>query len=249
MSTEPAAPPGTDRPRAPRIRWGIPDAALVWVGAAIVGSLAQIPVAGRSMDEIGELYKFGVLLPAQQLPVLMALVLVTRLKGRGSLRRDFGFEVRREDARAAWLGPALQVGLWILMLPLALLTRDEAQQQLLQDLEDSTSILPVLLFAFGAVVMAPVIEETLYRGLLLRSLLRRFGPGTSIFVSAVVFAAVHPLGDPNTFRSVPALVALGLVLGVAAVRTGSLSRPILIHGAFNLTTMVLILAYSPEQLP
>lgn len=234
--------------RRPRVRWGLPDAALVWLGAGMLGGLAQIPVAHQSLAEVDPLYKFGVLLPAQQVPVLLGLVLVSRLKGHGSLRADFGLEVRPADTRAAWLGPALQFALLVLLTPLAWLDHDAEPQQLLQDLEDIRAVLPVILFSLGAVVMAPVVEETLYRGLLLRSLLRRFSPGAAVFLSAVVFAAVHPLGDPNTFRSVPALTALGLVLGVIAVRSNSLSRPILIHAGFNLTTTVLILSFSPDQL-
>jgi membrane protease YdiL (CAAX protease family) len=38
----------------------------------------------------------------------------------------------------------------------------------------------------------------------------------------------------------PALVALGCLCGVLAVRSGSLSRPILVHAGFNLLTTVQI---------
>lgn len=233
-------------PRSGRsVRWGIPDAALVWVGAGVAGVFAALPVAGS--EDIDPAYTFGVLLPVQQLAVLAALVLVSRAKGQGSLRADFGLEVRAADIGAVWLGPVLQVGLWVGLVPLVWLGGETENQRLVEDLEESTAVLPVALFVLGAVVMAPVAEETLYRGLLLRALLRRVSPASAVFVSSLVFAGVHFLGDPNAFRTLPALAALGAVLGVKAIRSGSLSVPILIHAGFNLTTTVLVLM-TPEDL-
>jgi hypothetical protein len=211
----------------------------------MMGLFASLPVA--TAGDIDPLYTFGVLLPVQQLAVLGALVLVSRAKGRGSLRSDFGLEVRATDARALWLGPLLQGVFWLALLPLVWLGGDTGNQQLVEELERSREVLPVMLFAIGAVVMAPIVEETLYRGLLFRALLRRVSPGTSVFVSALIFAAVHFLGDPNAFRSLPALAALGVILALRALRTGSLSAPILIHAGFNLTTTVLVLI-APDNL-
>lgn len=246
MTTELTPGFGTS-PRSGRsVRWGIPDAALVWVGAGVAGVFAALPVAGS--EDIDPTYTFGVLLPVQQLAVLAALVLVSRAKGQSSLRADFGLEVRAADIRAVWLGPVLQVGLWVALVPLVWLGGETENQRLVEDLEESTaSVLPVALFILGAVVIAPVAEETLYRGLLLRALLRRVSPASAVFVSSLVFASVHFLGDPNAFRTLPALTALGVVLGVKALRTGSLSVPILIHAGFNLTTTVLVLL-TPEDL-
>jgi membrane protease YdiL (CAAX protease family) len=227
------------------IRWGIPDALFVWVGSGMIGLFASLPVA--TAGDIDPLYTFGVLLPIQQFAVLGALVVVSRAKGRGSLRRDFGLEVCAADARALWLGPALQGLFWLALLPLVWLGGDTGNQRLVEELERSREVLPVVLFALGAVVMAPIVEETLYRGLLFRALLRRVSPGAAVFGSALIFAAVHFLGDPNAFRSLPALAALGVVLALRALRTDSLSASILIHAGFNLTTTVLVLI-GPDNL-
>lgn len=211
------------------------------MGALVVGGIASIPVAGQDFEDIDTLYKFAVLLPAQQVPVLLGLMLVSRLKGRGTLRDDFGFLLDRFDLRIFWTGPALQMLFWILLVPLTWIGGDLDQQQLIEDVEKNASGLALVLFTIGAVVMAPLVEETLYRGLVLRGLLRRFSPGPAVFISAVIFAGVHYLGDPNTLRSLPALTALGIVLGVVTVRTGNLSQAILIHAGFNLTTVTLVI--------
>ena len=81
-------------------------------------------------------------------------------------------------------------------------------------------------------------EELLFRGLLLRSLARRVTALQAVTISALVFALAHPLFDPSlgTLAVVPALFALGAVSGVVALRTGELSRSILLHVGFNLLT-------------
>ncbi|MGH9039761.1 MAG: lysostaphin resistance A-like protein [Acidimicrobiia bacterium] len=228
-----------------KIRWGIPDALLVWVGAGLLGFFAAVPVA--TAENIDPLYTFGVLLPVQQLASLGALLVVTKAKGQGSLRRDFGLELRAADARSLWLGPAIQGFFWLALLPLMWLGGDLDNQQLVEELERSQDVVTIVLFAIGAAVLAPLVEETLYRGLLLRAMLRRMSPGAAILGSSLVFAAVHFLGDPASFRSLPALAALGAILAVRALRTGSLSSCIFIHAGFNLTTIALVLL-APDNL-
>lgn len=245
MSTDPVPRAGTrddDRPPG-RVVWGIPDAVMCWVASGVVAAIAGLPFSGRPFTDVDPLYKFGLLLPAQQVALVLALVFVSRVKGRGSLQADFGLGLRRADGRALAIGAALEFALAASVLPLLILNNElEPRQQLLLDLERTERFLPVVLFVLGAVVMAPLVEELLYRGLLLRALLRRVGPGPAVFISAVTFAAVHFLGDPNALQFIPALAGLGIILGVVALRTNSLSRPILIHGGFNLTTTVLLLS-------
>ena len=240
MTTEPAAVPRPESQWARPPTWGIPDALLCWLAGGFVAGLAAIPVYSRPSEN--PIYTFGVLLPAQQLTIFLAVVFVSRVKGRGSLAADFGFRLQPADLRALAIGAALEIGLAIAVLPLLSLTRDAEPQQLLRDLNQSRGTPPVVLFALGAVVAAPVVEELLFRGLLLRALLRRFEPVGAVLISAVVFALIHYVGDPSTLPFLPALAGLGAVLGVIALRTNSLSRPILIHAGFNLTTTVLYLA-------
>jgi membrane protease YdiL (CAAX protease family) len=80
------------------------------------------------------------------------------------------------------------------------------------------------------VVGAPVMEELFYRGLLQRSLASRFDEGLVVVGVALLFASVH-------FRpiEIPGLFVIGLVFGVAALRTGRLGMAIMIHAGFNAT--------------
>ena len=226
-----------------RIMWGLPDAAWCWLAGYLAAVLATLPVlaAGIEGDQDMTAYTFGLLLPAQSIGQMVAIVWVSRNKGRGRLRDDFGFGVRLADASALLVGAGFQVVLTLALLPLIQLTGREETQELVRLAEENQNILLSAAIVLGAGVLAPVIEELLFRGLLLRALLRRMSPEAAVFVSALAFALAHLAGDPHALPAFPALAALGVVLGVVALRTGSLSRPILIHAGFNLTATLVAL--------
>ena len=93
--------------------------------------------------------------------------------------------------------------------------------------------LAALLAALAVTFVAPLGEELLARGLVLRSLQRRFEPWVAVLLSSLLFALVHPLLDPRAILAVVPLLVLSLVSGIQAVRTGDLSRSIWLHVGFN----------------
>jgi membrane protease YdiL (CAAX protease family) len=226
-----------------RIAWGLPDALLCWLAGYLGAILASFPLyAGHGSGNLDSRLVFGIILPAQQLTVVLAVVYVSRLKGQRSLATDFGFLVRLRDARALVIGATLEVGLTLALIPILRLNPDAKNQELLRDLNEHRDAGTVVLFFIGAVIFAPLVEELLFRGILLRGLLRKVEPATAIVLSAVIFALVHYIGDPNTLPFLPALAGLGAVLALTALRTGDLSASIFIHAGFNLTTTILFLA-------
>jgi hypothetical protein len=243
--TETTPEPPVTRPA--RIAWGLPDALLCWLAGYLGAILASFPLyASHGGTDIDTKLVFGIILPAQQLTVVLAVVYVTRLKGQKSLARDFGFIVRLRDSKALIVGAVLEVGLTLALIPILQLDPDAQNQQLLSDLKEHRDLATVALFFVGAVVLAPVVEELLFRGVLLRALLRRFQPVTAVLGSAVIFSLVHYVGDPNTLPFLPALTGLGAVLAIVALRSGDLSTSIFIHAGFNLTTTILFLASGAE---
>ena len=226
-----------------RIAWGLPDALLCWLAGYLGAILASFPLyANQGGTDIDTKLVFGIILPAQQLTVVLAVVYVSRLKGQKSLARDFGFVVRLRDAKALIVGAVLEVALTLALIPILQLDPDAQNQQLLSDLKEHRDVGTVILFVVGAVIFAPIVEELLFRGVLLRALLRRVEPVTAILGSAIIFALVHYVGDPNTLPFLPALTGLGAVLALVALRSGDLSLSIFIHAGFNLTTTILFLA-------
>jgi len=232
---------------ATRVRWGIPDVVLAWI-AGLIGAVALGGISAAVLDvpddELADdVGVFLATLAGQTLLVVLVLALVARSKGRGSLTRDFGLTVRVRDAGWLAAGVGLQIVLGLALYPLSeLYGRDESQGVV--DLLEDTSGAGLAAFAVAVVVIAPLAEELLFRGALLRALLRRTTPAWAIFVSALVFALVHPLGDPEvgSVIVVPAILTLGVVSGYLAVRSGDLSRSIMLHAGFNLLTVVAVIA-------
>lgn len=78
------------------------------------------------------------------------------------------------------------------------------------------------------VVGAPLVEETIFRGVLLPSLEGRFGVHWAVGITTVVFTAMHL----NLFSFAPVLL-VGWVLAALFVRSRSLWVPIACHSVFN----------------
>jgi membrane protease YdiL (CAAX protease family) len=89
---------------------------------------------------------------------------------------------------------------------------------------------------FFAVVVAPITEEILFRGILLRFLKNHWSTTPAQIVSALCFGAAH--GEWVAFFP---LVGLGLLFGHFYLKSGKLLVPILTHSLFNGTTFVLSL--------
>jgi uncharacterized protein len=100
----------------------------------------------------------------------------------------------------------------------------------------------VPLIILAVAILAPVTEELLFRGALLRALLRRTTPDNAVLISAGIFGLVHVLGDPSvgSLVALPAIVLLGVVSGYQATKTGNLSRSIMLHIGFNVLSVVLL---------
>ncbi len=93
---------------------------------------------------------------------------------------------------------------------------------------------PVLASLISVSVMAPVFEEWLCRGLVLRGLMKKMGPVWAIVISAAFFAVLHM----NPWQAVPAF-ALGLLFGYVYYKTGSLKLTMLMHCVNNTFSVVM----------
>lgn len=210
--------------------------AIVWVAgfvASIAGLAAGLAVSGTSLEDAAdEPLVTGVAALVQLSGMLATMWLISRLKGLGSLVRDFGLRFARDDWPYLFAGVGLFFALAIVTLPLTLIDQDE--QEIVEQMRDASGA-GLLLLAITAVVGAPLVEELLFRGLLLRALLRRTGPVAAAAWSGLVFGVVH-LTDPGAIRSLPIFVGLGTVSAAVALRTGRIGPSILLHAGFNAVT-------------
>ncbi|MDA3023583.1 MAG: CPBP family intramembrane metalloprotease, partial [Actinomycetota bacterium] len=92
----------------------------------------------------------------------------------------------------------------------------------------------------AAVVLAPVAEELLFRGLLHRGLRRRLRIVPATALSSVLFAVVHVDVALSQPLALVGLTLVGVILAVASERTGSLIVPVVIHAVHNAVTIAAV---------
>jgi uncharacterized protein len=102
----------------------------------------------------------------------------------------------------------------------------------------------LVLVTIGAVLVAPVAEETLFRGVLLRAGMRRWNFLGSALVSSLIFGALHSY-EASSVAGAAVLVVnttcFGLVQCLLARRTGRLAPCAIAHGLSNGLAFLLVL--------
>lgn len=222
-------------------RWGLFDVGVAMLVGWTGSFLAVAAVAGiggwRSTTEFPG---WGVFIG--QLPLWAAMIVIpvvaTRSKGAGPVA-DLGLRFTWWDVPLGLaVGALTQLALLpLLYLPLRRWVSVEDLERPARELvERFGGTGGRVLFVLMVCVCAPVAEEILYRGLLLRSLSRRFGAALGVAVTAVVFGLVH-------FQAVQTLglVAFGAVAGILAVWTGRLGPAVAAHMGFNAVTALTLL--------
>lgn len=98
---------------------------------------------------------------------------------------------------------------------------------------------PVWITLISVSVFAPLFEEWLCRGMVLRGLLQKTHPASAILVSAAFFAVLHM----NPWQALPAFL-LGILFGYVYYKTGSLKLTMLMHCVNN--TMAVVFSKIPS---
>jgi membrane protease YdiL (CAAX protease family) len=131
----------------------------------------------------------------------------------------------------AWLllaaGPALTISL----SALGVLLRVPSDGSQIESLIDSRASFAVVML-FG-VLLAPIFEETLFRGFLLPLLARSVGPQLGILFTAVPFALLHGAQNRWAWQPVVLIGLAGAVFGYVRYKTGSTTAAFLMHSAYN----------------
>jgi len=203
---------------------------------AVFAGLAAVTVAAILIGpEITDSETFRVLIPVQ---TLVQLGLIAWWASRGARRRfSLGFRFEGSDLIGLPLGVGFQIAASIAMLPIVLwvLDGDAPTQEVVESASGLVGI-DIVLVVLGAGLLAPLAEELVFRGVLLRALIVSRGRRFATYVSAAVFAAIHLL-DPNAWMVVPILFALGIVLAKVTISTGRIAQAVFTHMAFNLVAV------------
>jgi membrane protease YdiL (CAAX protease family) len=94
----------------------------------------------------------------------------------------------------------------------------------------------LLAFGLTAVVLAPLFEETLFRGVLLPVVARQLGARWAVLISALVFAIAH-----LSLAELVPLSVLGMALGLLRWQTGRLAACVCLHAFWNSLTFLNLL--------
>jgi uncharacterized protein len=167
------------------------------------------------------------------LAALAALLLIARWRGGGDWR-----------SLVAWCGPLWPLRdkvLWMIAaLGLVYGLASSAALAHFYPESDSWLMMPhgalaIVLLFLVAVVVAPIVEETYFRGWIFTSLRRSWGRWPAVIVSALLFALAH---YESTHLYALAVFPLGLVLAGLRERTGSAGTSMLFHAANNLIAVL-----------
>lgn len=100
---------------------------------------------------------------------------------------------------------------------------------------DAASVITSAVFLIG--ISAGVVEETLFRGLLMTVLQKRWNTAVAVIAPSVVFALLHVLNGPIDVVSFLMLLLAGTTVGVMfsmiTLATGSVWNGALVHAVWN----------------
>ena len=131
---------------------------------------------------------------------------------------------------------------WLMVMPPVVLTGwlmgqlfgdQGGSNPLLEMVLRSDNPLALVLLALTAVVLAPLFEELVFRGVLLPVLARWLGGGWGVLLSALVFAVAH-----LSIGELPPLLVLGIGLALLRVSSGRLLPCVVMHACWNGATFL-----------
>jgi sodium transport system permease protein len=173
-------------------------------------------------------YGLAATLVATQFGVLLATALLVAWGAKYSWVETFSlrFPSGRSVAGAVLIGLSASVGVGGLVLRLAP-PPESFVNEMREALQFGAQPAPLWKLYLLIALTPALCEETFFRGLMLSGL-RRWGPWAAIGVTALLFGLLHG----SIYRLLPTFL-LGLLLGYAVWRSGSLFCGFIIHGLNN----------------
>jgi membrane protease YdiL (CAAX protease family) len=90
----------------------------------------------------------------------------------------------------------------------------------------------ILLMIFG-ILVAPLVEETMFRGFLYPIVARRFGVGAGVIVTGILFGAMHAQQLWGGWGQIGLLIVVGVLLTWVRARTGTMAASYFVHLGYN----------------
>jgi len=221
----------------------------LWLFGSSIGAMIAKPIVGDDPSSLGML--ITLLLSQGGALVMVGYVLVRASQAVEGGAAAFGFNLRhfndsldRTIAVALFIIPAT----FVTLAGMAIVTTwlgyppPRLAHTMLEAIRDADSPAVALGLAMVPILLAPVIEEPMFRGMM-QTVLRHaagFERWPTIIITSVLFSLVHLAAVP--WQSMPGLFVLSLGLGYAYERTGKLWAPMAIHALFNAVNVTLVLS-------
>ena len=213
----PSAGPGRRQPGR-LVAWG-----------ALVGLLATASYASRLTDSetpAGLLYLWSTFAGALiQYGIMFVLILAI---AHGLDRLLLGLEAPVARGRAVKLALFAFVAIVAATAALSPFLDAGGEQGLVPEAWDSSRAVPFLANAAVVTLVAPFVEELLYRGLGFGLLTQFVGPWPAILLTGAAFGLAHGL-----VLGLPVLTIFGVTLGWLRWQTGSVYPGMIVHALFN----------------
>ena len=213
---------------------------VMFLTGALLGNIASIGLQAALGS--GFVQDYGILIsyPTMFIPPLLYASVMSRLNeyripevplDRGGFGKK-GWAILIFTGIASTVASAYVVEPVTALLPQMPAWLEETMNKMMENMPLWATLLSVSVFA-------PLFEEWLCRGLVLRGLLQSMKPAGAIAVSAIFFALLHM----NPWQAIPAF-CLGLLFGYVYSKTGSLKLTMLMHCTNN--TIAVILSKIPQ---
>lgn len=170
-------------------------------------------------------------------PLVYLYIMGARRPGRSDVEQSSGL---RPGRQAAAVAVAVPVELAVIVLAGAATSWIETPQWY-TELFRSMMQTGLLSTAVTVCVLAPVMEEFLFRRIVLCSLARKMSGWKALLLSSLMFAAAHF----NLWQALPAFI-LGCLLGWICLRTGNWWASVLLHALNNSLTIAVSVFFGPD---
>jgi membrane protease YdiL (CAAX protease family) len=171
--------------------------------------------------------------------VVYAVTLLILLLISWGLPRREVFALRRPPSwgRAAGYTAVALMAIWLASVALSPFLDADDEQGFVPDNWDSSRAPAFVAFFVSVAVVAPIVEELTYRGLGF-ALLAPYGTVLAVIATGVLFGLSHGL-----LVGLPILTAFGLAIGWLRAKSDSIYPPMILHGIFNGTALIVSVAF------
>ncbi len=161
-----------------------------------------------------------------------------------SVWKDFGIGIVSLAIAYPWVTVVNQICNFFLKVIFDYETTDQVAVQYLRDSLDTKEKMFTALLTI--IIVAPIVEEILFRGTLQQWLKRYLPVKFAIALSALVFSLFHysPMQGLGNFALIPSLFVLACFLGYNYERQGSIYASMGLHISFNILGTLQILFFS-----